>query len=183
MGSSPAPDPPGPLAPSSLGRRGEAGVGASSVSTTETLRAQPPKPCAPGEGPSSLQLRLVWVCVCVCMRTRARVCVCMCTRACVCVHVHAYTCVCVRACACAPTVLRSTWYLFSVFIEVACFFSLCPQIILELSVAGRYEELTQRPEPHSWGLWDNLSTALVFHAWERFLLCFWDQFWQFRVPK
>ena len=112
-----------PRAPRALlpGRRGEAGVGASSISTTETLRAQPPKPCAPGEGPSSLQLRLVWVCVCVCMRTRVCVCVCVCARACV------------------PTILRSTWYLFSVFIEVACFFSLCSQIILELSVAGRYE--------------------------------------------
>ena len=75
-----------PRAPRALlpGRRGEAGVGASSISTTETLRAQPPKPCAPEEGPSSLQLRLVWVCVCVCMRTR--VCVCVCVRACVCAH-------------------------------------------------------------------------------------------------
>ena len=116
-----------------------------------------------------------------------RACVCAHVYTCMCVHTCACVCACVhvrvRACACAPTILRSTWYLFSVFIEVACFFSLCPQIILELSVAGRYEELTQRPEPHSWGLWDNLSTALVFHVWERFLLCFWDQFWQFRVPK
>ena len=86
-------------------------------------------------GPSSLQL--VWVvhvCVSVCVCVRACVCLCVC----VCVHVCVHACVCVCACArlCTPTVLRSTWYLFSV-LEVACFFSLSSQIILELSVAGR----------------------------------------------
>ena len=136
------PQPPGPLTPSSPGWRAGAGGSVFTLHHGNTQGCAPPKPRAPGEGPALCSWSGLCMCVCLCLCVCVCVCVCMrvCLCVCVCVHVCVHACVCVCACTrlCTPTVLRSTWYLFSV-LEVACFFSLCSQIILELSVAGKCE--------------------------------------------
>ena len=86
-----------PRAPRALlpAKEGEAGVGASSVPTTETRRA-----ALRGRAQLFAAAVGLGLCMHVCVRTCVcmRVCVHVCTRVCACVCVRVHVCVCVRVC-------------------------------------------------------------------------------------